>query len=304
MNAIRQTSIEAKEHPMIKWLIEPFTYSFMQRGLFSAVIIGIICSVIGCFVVIRSMAFLGDAMAHSILPGIAIAYIIGANIFLGALIAAIIIALGIGFLSRQAKIKEDTAIGILFTAALAAGIAIMSTIRTFAVDLTHILFGNILGVSNKDIVFIAVLGGLILVLIALFYKEFMIISFDPIFAYTQKIKVDFFNNLLLVMISFTIVISIQIVGVVLVAAMLVTPGAAAFLISKRLKNMMFISAGFGVLASISGLYLSYYANIASGSSIVLCVTAIFLIIFLFSPGKGILVRKIRNFTLKKEKKIR
>lgn len=304
MNAIRQTSLEAKEYPMIKWLIEPFTYSFMQRGLLSAVIIGMICSVIGCFVVIRSMAFLGDAMAHSILPGIAIAYIIGANIFLGALIAAIIIALGIGFLSKQAKIKEDTAIGILFTAALAAGIAIMSTIRTFAVDLTHILFGNILGVSNKDIVFIAVLGGLILALIALFYKEFMIISFDPVFAYTQKIKVDFFNNLLLVMISFTIVISIQIVGVVLVAAMLVTPGAAAFLISKRLKNMMFISAGFGVLASVSGLYLSYYANIASGSSIVLCVTAIFLIIFLFSPSKGIFVRKIRNFTLKKEKKIR
>ncbi|MCE5330097.1 metal ABC transporter permease, partial [bacterium] len=245
-----------KESSVIRWLIEPFTYSFMQRGLLAAIIVGIICSIIGCFVVIRSMAFLGDAMAHSILPGIAIAYIIGGNLFLGALIAAVVVALGIGFLSKQAKIKEDTAIGILFTAALAAGIAIMSTIRTFAVDLTHILFGNILGVNNKDIIFVAILGSLILILTAVFYKEFMIISFDPVFAYTQKIKVNFFNNLLLIMISFAIVISIQIVGVVLVAAMLVTPAAAAFLISKRLKNMMFISAGFGVLASISGLYLS------------------------------------------------
>jgi len=286
---------------MISWLTEPFLHPFMQRGLIVAIIVGIVCSIIGCFVVIRSMAFLGDALAHAILPGIAIAYILGGNLFTGALIAAVAVALGIGFLSRQAKIKEDTAIGILFTAALAVGIAIMSTIRTFAVDLSHILFGNILGVNYTDIIFVSVLGILILLLLFIFYKEFMIISFDPVFAYTRKIKVNFFNNLLLVMLSLTIVISIQTVGVVLVAAMLVTPGATAYLISKRLKNMMFISALFGILSSLAGLYLSYYANIASGAAIVICATAIFLFVFLFSPNKGLLIRKLRNFSLRKIK---
>src|SRR5665811_941257 len=266
MNAVPLTSISMKGLAMISALIDPFTFAFMQRGLIAALIVGIICSLIGCFVVIRSMAFLGDAMAHAILPGIAIAYILGSSLILGALIAAVIIALGIGFLSKQAKIKEDTAIGILFTAALAVGIAIMSTIRAFAIDLTHILFGNILGVSNKDVIFVAAMGGAILILLIIFFKEFMIISFDPVFAFTQKIPVNFFNNFLLILLSLTIVISIQSVGVVLVTAMLVTPGAAAYLISRKLKQMMFISAGFGILASIAGLYLSYYANISSGSA--------------------------------------
>ena len=294
MNAVPLTSIRMKGLAMISALIDPFTFAFMQRGLIAALIVGIICSLIGCFVVIRSMAFLGDAMAHAILPGIAIAYILGSSLILGALIAAVIIALGIGFLSKQAKIKEDTAIGILFTAALAVGIAIMSTIRAFAIDLTHILFGNILGVSNKDVIFVAVMGGIILILLIIFFKEFMIISFDPVFAFTQKIRVNFFNNFLLILLSLTIVMSIQTVGVVLVTAMLVTPGAAAYLISRKLKQMMFISAGFGILASIAGLYLSYYANISSGSAIVLSATVIFLVVFLFSPGKGLLIKKIKS----------
>lgn len=294
MNAARLTCTGEKVIIMISALVDPFTFAFMQRGLVASLIVGIICSLIGCFVVIRSMAFLGDAMAHAILPGIAIAYILGSSLISGALIAAVVIALGIGFLSKQAKIKEDTAIGILFTAALAVGIAIMSTIRTFAIDLTHILFGNILGISNKDLIFIAAMGGVILILLIIFFKEFMIISFDPVFAFTQKIPVNFFNNFLLILLSLTIVISIQAVGVVLVTAMLVTPGAAAYLISKKLKQMMFISAGFGMLSSVAGLYLSYYANIASGSAIVLSATAIFLLVFLFSPSKGLLIKKIKS----------
>jgi ABC-type Mn2+/Zn2+ transport system permease subunit len=296
MNAAPPTNINRKVIIMISWLIDPFTFAFMQRGLIAALIVGIICSLIGCFVVIRSMAFLGDAMAHAILPGIAIAYILGSSLISGALIAAVIIALGIGFLSKQAKIKEDTAIGILFTAALAVGIAIMSTIRTFAIDLTHILFGNILGVGSKDVIFVAVLGTAILVLLIIFFKEFMIISFDPVFAFTQKIRVNFFNNFLLILLSLTIVISIQTVGVVLVTAMLVTPGAAAYLIAKKLKYMMFISAGFGILSSIAGLYLSYYVNISSGSAIVLCATFIFLVVFLSSSGRKLFIRKIKSFT--------
>jgi manganese/iron transport system permease protein len=279
---------------MLNWLITPFTYEFMQRGFIASVIIGIICSVIGCYVVIRSMAFMGDAMAHAILPGVAIAYILGGNLTLGALIASIVIALGIGQLSKQGRLKEDTAIGILFSAFLALGILIISSIRTYAVDLSHILFGNILGVSRNDLIFTAATGFIILLFIFIFYKEFMIISFDQVFAKAVKIPVEVYRNLMLVLMALSIVASIQTVGVVMIAAMLVTPAASAFLLSKRLPAMMGISCLIGVLSSIIGLYISYYANVASGAAIVLTATVIFLIIFLFSPRRGIIWRQLKR----------
>jgi manganese/iron transport system permease protein len=279
---------------MLNWLLTPFTYEFMQRGLIASVIVGIICSVIGCYVVIRSMAFMGDAMAHAILPGVAIAYILNGSLTLGALIASIVIALGIGQLSKQGRLKEDTAIGILFSAFLALGILIISSIRTYAVDLSHILFGNILGVSRNDLIFTAVTGFIILLFIFVFYKEFMIISFDQVFARAVKIPVEFYRNFMLVLMALTIVASIQTVGVVMIAAMLVTPAASAFLLSKRLPAMMGISCLIGVLSSIIGLYISYYANVASGAAIVLTATVIFLVIFLFSPRRGIIWKQLKR----------
>lgn len=279
---------------MLNWLLTPFTYEFMQRGFIASVIIGIICSVIGCYVVIRSMAFMGDAMAHAILPGVAIAYILNGSLTLGALVASIVIALGIGQLSKQGRLKEDTAIGILFSAFLALGILIISSIRTYAVDLSHILFGNILGVSRNDLIFTAVAGFIILLFIFIFYKEFMIISFDQVFARAVKIPVEFYRNFMLVLMALTIVASIQTVGVVMIAAMLVTPAASAFLLSKRLPVMMGISCLIGVLSSIIGLYISYYANVASGAAIVLTATVIFLIIFLFSPRRGVIWKQLKR----------
>jgi len=279
---------------MLNWLLTPFTYEFMQRGFIASVIVGIICSVVGCYVVIRSMAFMGDAMAHAILPGVAVAYILNGNLTLGALVASIIIALGIGQLSKQGRLKEDTAIGILFSAFLALGILIISSIRTYAVDLSHILFGNILGVSRSDLIFTAVIGFSILLLIFIFYKEFMIISFDQVFARAVRIPVEVYRNFMLVLMALTIVASIQTVGVVMIAAMLVTPAASAFLLSKRLPVMMSISCLIGVLSSILGLYISYYANVASGSAIVLTATVIFLIIFLFSPRRGIIWKQLKR----------
>lgn len=279
---------------MLYWLLTPFTYEFMQRGFIASVIIGIICSVIGCYVVIRSMAFMGDAMAHAILPGVAIAYILNGSLTLGALIASIVIALGIGQLSKQGRLKEDTAIGILFSAFLALGILIISSIRTYAVDLSHILFGNILGVSRNDLIFTAVGGFIILLFIFIFFKEFMIISFDQVFARAVKIPVEVYRNFMLILMALTIVASIQTVGVVMIAAMLVTPAASAFLLSKRLPAMMGISCLIGVLSSIIGLYISYYANVASGAAIVLTATVIFLIIFLFSPRRGIIWRQLKR----------
>lgn len=273
---------------MINWLVQPMTYEFMQRGLIASVIVGIVCSIVGCYIVLRSMAFLGDALAHAILPGIAIAYLVGGNLMIGALLASVLVALGIGFFSKSGTIREDTAIGVLFSAALALGIAIISTIRSYAVDLTHILFGDVLGVGTSDLIQISILAVIILGLVFIFYRPFKIISFDPILANTLRLPAECLRMLLLILISLTIVTSLQTVGIGLVAAMLVTPAASAFLLTNRLSRMMFISAVIGVISSVLGLYVSYYISIASGSAIVLVSTLIFVIAFLFSPRKGIL----------------
>jgi manganese/iron transport system permease protein len=273
---------------MIGWITQPLMYEFMQRGLAAAVIVGIVCSIVGCYVVLRSMAFLGDALAHAILPGIAIAYLVGGNLMIGALIASVIVALGIGFFSRHGTIREDTAIGVLFSAALALGIAIISTIRSYAVDLSHILFGDVLGVGPSDLIQITILAIVIIGLVLLFYRPFKIISFDPILATTLRLPAERLRMLLLILISLTIVTSLQTVGIGLVAAMLVTPAASAYLLTNRLSRMMIISAAIGSFSSILGLYVSYYLSIASGSAIVLVSTSIFVIAYLFSPRKGIL----------------
>lgn len=272
---------------MIAWLADPLSYAFMQRGMLAALMVGILCAILGCYVVLRSMAFLGDALAHAILPGIAIAYLMGGNLTLGALIAAIAVAFGIGLISRQGIIKEDTAIGILFAAALALGVALISSIRTYAVDLSHILFGNVLGVSRADLWLTGIISLLVLGAVLLLYRPFLVISFDSVLAATLRLPAEGLRILLLVLLALTIVVSIQTVGVGLVAAMLVTPAATAYLLARRLPAMMLISAVCGGISSITGLYLSFYANIASGAAIVLVATGLFLLAYLLSPRRGI-----------------
>jgi len=269
----------------MSWLLEPLHYSFMLRGLLAALIVGVLCAVMGTYVVLRGMAFLGDALAHAILPGVAVAYLLHANLLLGALLAAIVIALSIGYLSKQGAIQEDTAIGILFAAALSLGIALISSMPTYAVDLTHILFGNVLGVSASDLGLTAGLGSLILGAVILLYRPFMVISFDPVLAATLRLPVELLRNTLLLLLALTVVISLQTVGVGLVAAMLVTPAATAYLLTRRLISMMLVSAGIGALSSVVGLYLSFYLNIVSGSAIVLTATACFLLAFLWRRGR-------------------
>ena len=275
---------------MIEWLTKPLTYEFMQRGLAASTLVGVLCAVVGCYVVLRGMAFLGDALAHAILPGVALAYLFNGNLLIGALAAAIVVALLIGFLSRQGTIKEDTAIGILFAAALSLGVLLISSIRTYAVDLTHILFGNVLGVSSEDLIFTAVLGAAVLGFIVVFYREFLVMSFDPVLAATLRMRAEHFRTLMLILLALTIVVSLQTVGVGLVAAMLVTPGAAAYLLTRRLSSMMIVSASIGALSSVVGLYLSFYLSVASGAAVVLTATAIFLLAFLFAPARGLLPR--------------
>ncbi|MBO9324020.1 MAG: metal ABC transporter permease [Roseiflexus sp.] len=273
------------------WIVAPLAYGFMQRGMLAAVLVGILCAIVGCYVVLRSMAFLGDALAHAVLPGVAIAYLMGANLLMGALVAAVVVALLISLFSRKGTIKEDTAIGIVFAAALALGVALISSVRTYAVDLTHIMFGNVLGVSPTDLWLIAGIGAAVLLTILAFYRQFLVIAFDPVLAATQRLPVERLRILLLLLIALTIVVSLQTVGVGLVAAMLVTPGTTAYLLTRRLPTMMMVAALIGAVASISGLYLSYYVNIASGAAVVLVATALFTIVFLFAPERGVVWRR-------------
>lgn len=284
---------------ILDWLLQPFSYAFMQRGLVVAIMVGILCAVIGCYVVLRSMAFLGDALAHAILPGVAVAYLLGGNLLLGALAAAIVVALGIAFLSHDGTIKEDTAIGVLFAAALSLGVALISSIRTYAVDLSHILFGNILGVSPSDMLLVIILSVIVLAILIAFYRPFMIVSFDPTLAQTLRLPGGLLRSVLLILLAVTIVISMQTVGIGLVAAMLVTPSAAAYLLTRRLPAMMALSGLFGAVSSVAGLYASYYLNIASGAAIVLAATLIFLLAFFFSPQRGLVWNYFRTRSYRK-----
>jgi ABC-type Mn2+/Zn2+ transport system permease subunit len=279
---------------MMDWLFEPLSFGFMQRGLAASLMVGVLCAVIGCYVVLRSMAFLGDAMAHAILPGVAVAYLLKGNLFIGALAAALVVALCIGFLSRQGAIKEDTAIGILFAAALSLGIALISTAKTYAMDLTHILFGNVLGVSTGDLWLTAGVGLVVLTVIILFYKEFLVISFDPVLAATLRLPAELLRTLMLVLIALTIVVSLQTVGVGLVTAMLVTPAATASLLTRRLPSMMAVSALLGGLSALVGLFLSFHVNIASGAAVVMTATTLFMMVYLLAPQRGILWRHLRR----------
>ncbi len=271
---------------MFDLLLMPLTYSFMQRGLLAALLVGVLCAIIGCYVVLRGMAFLGDALAHAILPGVALAYLLGGSLLVGAFLAAVVVAVGIGFFSRGSTLKEDTAIGILFAAALALGVALISSIRTYATDLSHILFGNVLGVSEGDLWLTGALGLLIVATIVVLYKPFLVISFDPNLAATLRLPAEPLRLLMLILLALTVVVSLQTVGVGLVAAMLVTPAATAYLVTRRLLTMMIVSGAIGAFSSVAGLYLSFYVNVASGAVMVLVATLVFLLVFLFAPGRG------------------
>jgi ABC-type Mn2+/Zn2+ transport system permease subunit len=271
-------------------LTDPLAFPFMVRGLLAALMVGTVCAVLGTYVVLRGMAFFGDALAHAILPGVAIGYLVGGGrqepLFFGALIASVLTSIGIATIARSRRFKEDTAIGVVFAGMFALGIAIISTVRNYTVDLSHFLFGDVLGVSDFDLLLTAVFGGLVLLLVAAFYKEFMVLSFDPVLAATLRLPATFLRYLLLVMLAVTIVVSLQTVGVALVVAMLVTPAATAYLLTRRLITMMVIAAGVGALSAAGGLYLSYYVNVASGSAVVLVCTSAFLVTYLFVPRRG------------------
>jgi len=259
---------------MIAWLIEPLSYAFVLRGLLAGLLAAIACAGLSAFVVWRGMSFMGDAMAHAILPGIVVAYALGISLFIGALGAAFLAVVGIGLISRNGILKEDTAIGVVFAGFFAFGVLLLSRVVSFQ-DLGHILFGNILGVSNGDLVAMVVVVVVVLAGVGLSFKEIVVASFDPSHAVAIGLSPGLIRYLLLTLLALTTVVAIQTVGVVLVLALLVTPGATASLLSVRLGRTIGLSLVLAVVATIVGFYASYYANVASGSAIVLTLSLFF-----------------------------
>lgn len=267
-------------------LVQPLTYEFMQRAMLAALLIGAISGVVGCFVVVRGMSFFGDALSHSILPGVAIAYIFGADLFVGGLVAGIATALGIGWLTGRGRLREDTAIGVVFVGMFALGIAIISSAGSYAVDLTHILFGNVLGVRPSDLLIMGAAGVTVIGAVILFYKELLAQSFDPALMVTLRLPGEALRLLLLVLIAITIVASLQTVGIALMLAMLITPAATAQLLVKRMHHMMIAAALIGMISGVVGLYLSWRFNVPSGAVIVLTTTALFIVVFTVTHLRG------------------
>ncbi|MEM9952787.1 MAG: metal ABC transporter permease [Chloroflexota bacterium] len=270
---------------LLELFLEPLTYNFIQRGMLALILVGGISAVIGCFVIVRGMAFFGDALAHTILPGVALSYTasggnVGSNLFIGGLGAGIFSALVIAYLTRHERLKEDTAIGIVFVTMFALGIAIISTQGSYSVDLAHILFGSINGISPNDLTIMAGLSGFVLLVIALLYKEFVIISFDMSLARALKLPVETLRIVLLILIAIVIVASLQAVGIALMLALLITPAATARLLVKRLSSMIMIATFIGIFSGIAGFYISYHQDIPSGASIVLTMSSIFAIVFI------------------------
>ncbi|MEK5037828.1 metal ABC transporter permease [Sporosarcina sp. FSL K6-3457] len=268
-------------------------YEFLQKALLTSVMVGVICGVIGCFIILRGMALMGDAISHAVLPGVAISYMLGINFFIGAVATGILTAVGIGFISQNSRVKNDSSIGIVFTAAFALGILLITALKSSS-DLYHILFGNVLAVRPSDMWITLIIGVIVLGSVYLFYKELLVSSFDPIMAQAYGLPTKLIHYFLMTLLTLVTVASLQTVGIILVVAMLITPASTAYLLTDRLSVMIGLSALFGAVSAVGGLYLSFTYNLASGATIVLVATTMFILSLLFSPKQGVLLRSIRT----------
>lgn len=278
---------------LVRWLTDPLQLPFMQRAVLEVVLMGLTCGLIGTYVVLRGMAFIGDALAHAIFPGVVIAFLLHSSFFIGALLFGVLTAVSIGGLARNRRVSEDTAIGVLFAGMFALGIVLISTVRGYTSDLASFLFGDVLGVSPEDVAASVIIGALVLAVLILFHKELLLVAFDTDMAEAVGLPVWLVNLGLLVLVALTIVVSLRAVGNILVVAMLVTPAAAARLWTDRLIVMMALSALFGAIGGVLGLLLSYHTDWAAGGTIVMVVTVWFGISLLVAPRHGWLGRLLR-----------
>jgi len=276
---------------LLGFFTDPLAYGFMQRGLVAAVIVGIVCAVMGAFVVLKGIAFIGDAVSHASFPGVVIAFMLGLPIYLGGAVAAVGTSLAIGFVSRRSRLRLDTAIGVLFAGAFALGVLLYSSIDSYTGDLLGYLLGNILGIGLADLVQVAVLGVIVLAVVVLMRKELLYATFDPLGAAAAGLPVEGLEYLLLGLLGVTIIVSIQAVGIILVVAMLVTPAATAQLLVVRFDRMTLVAAALATIAAVLGLYGSFYLNVASGPAIVLIETLFFALALALGPRTGWLARR-------------
>lgn len=265
-------------------------YSFLQNALITSVVVGIVAGVIGCFIILRGMSLMGDAISHAVLPGVAISYIGGFSYFIGASIFGVLAALIIGFVTQKSKLKSDTAIGIVFSSFFALGIIMISFAQS-STDLYHILFGNVLAVRDSDMFITFGVAILVILFVIIFYKELLVSSFDPVMAQTYGLKIKLIHYALMLLLTLVAVSALQTVGTILVVAMLITPAATAFLLTNKLSRMIVVSVLIGVVSSILGLFFSYSYNLASGATIVLVSSIFFILAFIFSPKQALLIKK-------------
>ena len=270
-------------------IAEPFQYRFMQRALLTSMLVGAVCGLLSSYVILKRWSLLGDAISHAVLPGVAIAYLLGLPFFVGAFATGALTSLGIGVIERNSRIKSDAAMGLMFTAAFALGVVIISQITT-STHLMHILFGNVLGVRDSALLLTLFAAVLALIVVLLFYKELMLYVFDPVQARSLGLNTGFLHYGLILLLTLTIVASLETVGIILVVAMLITPGATAYLLVNRLHHMIWLSTLIGVVSAVIGLYLAFHFNVASGGTMVLVVSAFFLLAFLFAPQRGVVMR--------------
>ena len=274
-------------------LAEPLGHAFFIRALAAALIVGTVCAVVGTYVVLKGLAFIGDAVSHAAFPGVVAAYLLKGPFLLGAGIAAVGTALAIGWVSRRTRLRADTAIGVLFAGTFALGVFLFSTIEGYVGDLFGFLFGYLLATTVEDLVGLAILGGIVVGTVAVLWKELLYSTFDPLGAAASGLRVDWLESLFLAVVALTIVISLQAVGIVLVVAMLVTPAATAQLLVVRFGPMMLLAVAFGIGGAVLGLYASYWLDAASGATIVLVQTGLFLLALGLGPRTGLLARRRR-----------
>ncbi len=268
------------------WFIDPYEFEFMRRALAVLIIVSVVGSVVGAYVVHKGLAFSGDALAHSTLAGVAVAFVAGANVSLGALVAATLTALGIGWTRDRTRVSYDTAIGILFVAMFALGILVMSRRTNYTPDLFSFVFGNILGISQSDLLGALILGVAVLVFVFAFYRELLLTAYDPAMAATVGVASRFFQYALLVLIAVTVVVALKAIGIVLVNAMLIVPAATATLLVRRLPSIMALGAGIGLGASVVGLHISFHADVAASPAIVLAACAAFVAVVIVQSARG------------------
>ena len=271
-------------------ILEPLTLSFFVRALIASTMVGVVCAVVGTYVVLRGVAFIGDAIAHAAFPGVVAAFLLAIPFYIGAAIAAVATALAIGWVTKRAGIRQDTSIGVLFAGTFALGVFMFSTINGYVADLFGFLLGNVLAIGPQDLVALLALGLGVMAIVGLLWKELLYATFDPLGAAASGIKVERLEYMFLALVALTIVISLQAVGIILVVAMLVTPAATAQMLTVRFTRLMLVAGLVGIGSSVLGLYMSYWLDTASGATIVLVQTSMFLLALAFGP-RGLLGRR-------------